>query len=465
MADPRGAALTLEAPLLAELLGLALADPVPHREMVALCDTVGGRLAGTPGGQGGEVWAAHALRAAGVRPIRFQRFTTETWTRGLCAVELLEPEIRPLLALAHGFSPTRADVTTSVVDAGYGLKEDYERLGKRVRGQLALVRDGGPPGKPHAHRSRKYALATEARAAGMLLVSGLSGQRPQTGMCGHAEGLIPSIGLTLEDGELLRRHLAADRRVTVRVHATGNVAPAQVANVLADLPGAEHTGEVVVVGGHLDSWDVATGAMDNALGCAVVLGVARTLAHASRRPRRTVRFAMWAAEEIGILGSREYVRRARKDLDRHVGYLNYDMPGDPRKLGLVGRPSELAILEPLSEQLVGLGVCAPPSDSVCMATDTRPFFLAGIPCLSAYGPHDSGASCYHSTSDTVDKVDPGILRRAVACAAAMAFAIADAPERPFARGTRAAVEETLKGLGEYDGALDEGDLLLAPEEA
>ncbi len=463
MASPSSSPLVLPDAILAEILGLALSDTMPHREMVELCDTVGGRLVGTPGGEAGEKWAAQALRAACIRPTRLQKFRTDAWTRGTCSVDQIEPEARRLAALAHGFAPQDADVKAAVIDAGYGLKEDYERLGRKVRGQFALVREGAPPGRPRAHRSRKYALAAQAGAAGMLLTSGLSGQRPQTGMCGQREATIPSLGITQEDGEQIRRHLAAGRKVTLRVRLSNRIQEAEVANVLGDLPGAEHTRELVVVGGHLDSWDVAAGAMDNALGCAVVLGVAHTLARASRRPRRTVRFAMWAAEEIGILGSREYVRRATKELDRHVGYLNYDMPGDPKKLGLVGRPKELEVLEPLGEQLVGLGVCDPPSDSICMATDTRPFFLAGVPCLSAYGPHDSGAACYHSASDTVDKVDPGILRRAIACAAAMAFAVADAPQRPFARATRPEVEEALRGLGEYDGALEEHDLLLAPE--
>lgn len=459
MAECPNARLELADGDLSALLGSALTDVVPWRELVSLCDTVGGRLAGTPGGEGGERWAARVLRAAGLSRVRRQPFRTATWSRGGCEVTLL-PSGETLASWAHGFAPASADATAEVIEAGWGVADDFARLGRRVRGRFVLLRDGGPPDGPRPHRSRKYAMAVEAGAAGMLLTSSLTGNRPQTGMCAEAPGPIPSVGITLEDGERLRRALGSGTRVRARVRLVNVVGESTVANVLGDLPGSELAEEVVVIGGHLDSWDVAQGAMDNAAGCAVVLGAARALAALPRRPRRTIRFAMWAAEEIGIIGSREYVHRAWGDLGRHVAYLNYDMPGDPKKLCLSGRKGQLALLEPLSKQLLGLGVCAPASDSVCMATDLRPFLLAGVPCLTALGPHDSGNGCYHSVSDTVDKVDAGILRRASACAAAMAFAIADAPAPPFPRASRLEVEETVRGLGPYDGALEDHDWLV-----
>jgi len=455
-------ALAIDPAALREILGLGLSDDTAHRALAELCDEVGGRLAGSEGHTRAEAWARRWMKSVGLSGVRVQRFRTPTWGRGSCTVEVEQPALGAIAALAHGFAPRKVDVRLPLVDAGHGLAEDFERLGRRIVGKLALVRHGQPAGRPGTHRSKKYANAVAAKAGGMLLLSGAAGRQPQTGMCARAEGPIPSVGITQEDGERLLRLLDRGRPVTVRVRMTNTVREESVGNVLGDLTGSKMPDEIVVAGGHLDAWDVATGALDNGAGCAVVLGAARILAGLKRRPKRTVRFAMWGAEEIGIVCSREYVRRNARQLDNHIAYLNYDMPGDPKKLGLVGRLDETEKLRELEAALEGLGISDAASDSLCLATDLRPFFLAGIPWLTHHGPHPGGGGgAYHTASDTFEKVDRGVLLRAATCCAVLAYALADAKERVFARHNAEQVKGALERAGEANEPVLE-EMNLAP---
>lgn len=442
-------ALRIEERTLRTLVGWALTDRAEYGALEDLCDKVGGRLAGTPACASGERWATRRMREIGLKSVAAQAFRTATWQRGSCSVEVVKPRIGPISALAHGFAPGDVEVERPIIVAGCGLKEEIDQLGRRVRGKLALVRNGAPDGKRAPHRSEKFAWLRDAGAGGMVLLSGLPGLQPQTGMCADAEAPIPSVGITLEDGERLLRAAATGSGLAARLTMHNTVGTGKVASIIGEIPGRTRPEEVVVVGGHFDSWDVAQGAVDNGTGCAVVLGVARALMALGRTPRRTVRFALWAAEEIGLVGSGHYVRREWKRMDRHVAYLNFDMPGDPERLLLSGRPGEAAVLDEVASHMTGLGVVQPHSTGICLATDLKAFLLAGVPVLSVLGGlKGAGGSCYHTASDTFDKVDLGGLQRTTACAAALTWALADADAPPFARHTGTQVREALERDGQ-----------------
>jgi hypothetical protein len=402
------------------------------------------------------------MRAMGLTNVRAQRFATRAWSRGRCDVTILEPRVGALDALAHGFSPTEASITARVLDAGYGYEDDYQRMGRRVRGKLVLVLDGAPEGRRGPHRTERLRWAAAAGASGMLLVSRVPGQQPQTGTCSRDEAPILSVGLSQEQGTLLQRLLGSGRSVRARVELRNTIRQARVANVLGDLPGGTKSGEVVVVGGHLDSWDISPGAVDNGSGCAVVLGIARSLLAVRRPARRTVRFALWAAEEIGLQGSRHYVRVSAAQLGSHVAYVNFDMPGDAERLLLCGRPAEAESLQPLARRLAGLGLSESVATGVCMATDLRPFLLAGVPVLSVLGSLTGAAgACYHTASDTPEKLPLAGLLRTTACGAALTLALADQPELPFGRHSAAEVNAIIDLEGLRD-SLEDVDLMLAP---
>lgn len=456
------AAPMLDAPreTLTTLIGRSLTDRSEVDGLAELCSKAGGRLAGTPAHAAAEAWGRQRMRGIGLAPVRLQRFETPTWQRGACRLTIVRPDQGEVTCAAHGFTPRSAKAEADLIDLGPGLHRDFERRGRKLRGKFAFIGEAPPPGERAPHRSEQFRWACEAGAAGMLLGSRVPGLLPQTGMCAEEEASIPSVGLTLEDSARLLRLLRSGQRVRARVEMRNTVGVSRVANVLGDLKGRERPEEVVVIGGHLDAWDVAEGAVDNGTGCAVVLGVARALASLPEPPRRTVRFALWAAEEIGIVGSRRYVEKAWRSMDSHVAYLNFDMPGDPDRLLLCGRKAEVGALAEMQAILAGLGVTEPTSTGICLATDLKPFVFAGVPIVSALGTLRGGAgSCYHTAADTFDKVDVPSLLRMTACAAALTYALAECEEAPFLRHTGEQVRAAFAEEGIAD-ALEGADCRL-----
>lgn len=442
--------------LLVECVG----RPRAHAELGWLCDNVGGRTSGAESGRRAEEWAHDLLRRWGLADVRFDAFPVTVWTRGSIDAEVRGPAGWRLTALAHGNAPRAADVTARVVDVGHGEREQWLAPADPVGGALALCDEGASEGRRPLHRTEKLGLAIEFGAAGLMILSSAPGGLPRTGVCHGGESPIPSLGISLEDGERLRRLLKAGAAPQARVRTANEMAGGTARNVLADLPGSEAPGEVVLAGAHLDSWDVAQGATDNGLGTAIVLEAARALAAVGRAPRRTLRFALWAAEEVGLLGSRRYAERNAEALADHVAVMNFDMTGDPFGYWTPGRPEPAPLLRGLAAQLAGIGMREEWSHRAGLHSDHQPFMLAGVPIVGLQGRIvGDGGHYYHSVGDTFEKVSLPALARAAAVAAHTLWALADAPERPYAMldpaGVRAMVEEA--GLREaleaegYDG--------------
>jgi hypothetical protein len=443
--------LTVPKDILEILIGRCMTDRSEYDGLAELCAKAGGRLAGTKAHADAEKWTRGRMKSIGLSPVRLQSFETPTWERGACKVTIVRPDLGEIPAQAHGFAPSGARVEAPLVDLGPGLRDDFDARRKALKGKLAFIGEKPPAGTKAPHRSEQFQWAVDAGAAGMMLASKVPGLLPQTGMCAQEEAPIPSVGLTLEDGAKLKRLIDSGKRITARISLKNDVGASKVANVLGDLKGREKPEEIVVIGGHLDAWDLAEGAVDNGTGCAVVLGVARALAGLPQPPRRTVRFALWAAEEIGIVGSRKYVEKSWRKMDCHVAYLNFDMPGDPDRLLLCGRQTEVGALDEMRRSLEALGVTQPVSTGICLATDLKPFVFAGIPVLSVLGSLVGGAgSCYHTAADTFDKVHLPSLLRTTACAAALTYALADCEDLPFERHTGEQVRKAFEEEGVAD---------------
>ena len=459
-ADDPGAEI-VPADVLDSLVATCVGRPRAYQALGQLCDQVGGRTSGAESGRLAEEWAAGFLSRWGYASPFFENVPVTCWTRGTCRVEALQPVGWTLVALAHGNAPTHADVTAQVVDAGHGLTADYQRLGEAVRGHLALVDEGSPPGQRLLHRTEKLLLALQAGAAGLLIYSSAAGSLPRTGVCyWNAEAPIPSLGISQEDGLRLRRLITGGQAPVVRVALENSITSSTARTVLADLPGSEWPEQVVLAGAHLDSWDVAQGAVDNGHGVAIVLEAARALAALGRRPRRTIRFVLWAAEETGLHGSWAYSRGHAADLARHTAVMNFDMTGDPYGFWLPGRSGAPGLLRPLAAQLAGLGMTDALDGQAGLHSDHEPFMLAGVPIVGVLGRlEEQQGRYYHSTGDTFDKVYQAPLSRASAVAAATLWALADAPQALFGHldppGVRRMIDEAnlydALVAGGYDG--------------
>ncbi|HLK60150.1 MAG TPA: M20/M25/M40 family metallo-hydrolase [Chthonomonadaceae bacterium] len=447
--------------LLAECLG----RPQAYRELGWLCDHVGGRTSGLESGRQGEEWAARLLSHWGLENVHFEEFPVTAWSRGELQVQVTEPIAWKLTALSHGNAPVQADVTAPILNVGHGERSDFERLKAEVRGKIALCDEGVSEGKRALHRSEKLRLAVEYGAAGLMIFSSASGGLPRTGVCHRGESPIPSLGISQEDGARLLRLFAAGATPTVRIVMTNRFTQGTARNVIAELRGSELPEEVVLAGGHLDSWDVAQGATDNGLGTAIVLEMARALAALSVRPRRTVRFAVWAAEEIGLCGSWEYTRRHAEELLGFAGVMNFDMTADPfgywapRPLGKEkSLPTDpgMALLRGLADQLAALGMRQEFRYKAGLHSDHQAFMLAGVPIVGLQSENRTqGAHYYHSVGDTFEKVSLPAFVRAAAVGAHTLWALADAPERPFPTLDPAQVRQLIDEADLYEALVAE----------
>ncbi|HMA18326.1 MAG TPA: M20/M25/M40 family metallo-hydrolase, partial [Thermoanaerobaculia bacterium] len=220
-------------------------------------------------------------------------------------------------------------------------------------------------------------------------------------------------------------------------------------NVVAEIRGSEMPEEVVLLGAHLDSWDLGTGALDNGVNSALVVEVARAIA-AGPRPKRTVRFVLFTGEENGLLGSRGYVATHREEMDRYDAVLIHDI-GDGKVLGYFtdGRPDLHAGLSRVLAPVAGWGA-ASLNDEAMLGTDNFDFLLEGVPNLIANQETAKYLADYHAESDTLDKVDVTQARRNAAIAAVAVSGIANAPSRLGQRQSRAEIEQLLAKSGIAD---------------
>ena len=430
------------------VLSQCFGRPRGYSELKRLCDTVGGRTSGLESGRLAEEWGFDLFHQWGLDAVWFESFGLVAWRRGTLTAEALSPVAWRLTALAHGNAPERGRAEGPVCDVGHGEREQFQAAADRVRGAVALCDEGASDGKRHLHRTEKLKMAVEFGAAALMILSSAPGGLTRTGVCHEDASPIPSLGISQEDGERLRRLIAGGQNPAVRIEMENARVSSTARNVLAEIRGSDRSDEIVLAGAHLDSWDVAQGATDNGLGAAIVLEMARVLASLPVRPRRTIRFALWAAEEVGLLGAWEYVRRHEAELADHAAVMNYDMTGDPYGYSnprAKGAPAP-DVLARLADQLAPLGMRAEFPGGAYLHSDHQPFMLSGVPvlALAASLPNDAGRY-YHSVGDTFEKVSLPAFCRAAAVGAHTLWALADSAAAPLPRndaeGVRRLIDE------------------------
>lgn len=429
-----------------------------------LIDVIGGRMSGQPSGERAQAFARERFTAYGLDDVRLEPFALLGWERGPAELVIEAPaRLRGrevgVLSLGH-VGP--ASVTAPVLDAGFGTADELAALGERVRGRIVLVRVGQPQGYGRSvHRTEKLTLAAQAGAVGFVMIAPEPGTLVQVGVAtlGDEPAPIPAVGANYETGSWLVRVLerAGTEPVVARLVTGNRMGPATAANVLGELRG--RTAETILVGAHLDSWDLGTGALDNGSGSLVVLEAARALAEHVRRtgerPLRGVRFALWMGEELGLYGSRHHVAeaRARGTLEQYRAKLNLDMVGAPTGFGAMDRPEAAAWLRPLTLALRERGFALDTAFATGggLYSDHQPFLLQGIPVLSLQTRWREGAGrFYHSAGDTRDKIDEADLVETGAVVAALLWHLANLPELPLERWTEEEIGRRLERMGLRD---------------
>ncbi len=417
-----------------------LANSKAYSSLKLATETVGHRLTGSANGKKAEEFAYNLLKSYGYKDLRYQPFEVESWSRGTLQVTIgsTANHLQPIKSVTLAHSPVKADVNLEVVDMGNGLEEDYLSHPDKARGKIALVYlgvvEGSKPGTKSLHRSEKTAIATKHGAKGIIIINTATGGILLTGTASVTGKLIPipAVCIGKEDGLQLRAKLATGKLYS-HITMTNFSGLIKARNVIATIKGKTMPNEKVVVGGHLDSWDLATGAIDNGIGSFSVLDMARTFKALNLQPARTVEFIMFMGEEEGLLGSKAYVDFAVKDksIDQLRYMLNYDMTNDPKGYSTTAEDSK--------ELFQSIGNIARTMDTsfknifrsgAGLHSDHQPFMLHGVPTGGGAGgglPNNAGP-CYHADCDVFTLVDEMGMKNTVRFSSMLLYGIADSKE-------------------------------------
>jgi hypothetical protein len=417
-------------------------------------ETIGHRLTGSDHGKRAEDYAYATLKSYGF-DVRYQPFEVEGWNRISIDTRVGPANgLLPVHAVTLAHSPVKAAVQAELVDMGNGLETDYASDAEKVKGKIALVYLGVLPGSPAGtgtlHRSEKTAIAIRFGAVGIIIINGVEGDILLTGTASVTGKLIPipAVCIGLENGMKIKEQLKSQKQFA-SLSMTNYSGMIKARNVIATFKGTDMPAEKIVVGGHLDSWDLATGAIDNGIGSFAVIDMARTFKAAHLNTRRTIEFVLFMGEEQGLLGSRAYIEEARKNkqLDQIRFMLNYDMSNDPKGFSASRQEmqdlfrtwgSEISKLDTGFKNLFLAGAG--------LHSDHQPFMLQGIPTGGAAGgklPNNSGPY-YHSNGDVFKLVDEQGLKNTVRYNAMLSYALANTPEMPVRRQSEAQLKEFLE---------------------
>ena len=398
-------------------------------------EKVGHRLTGSANGKKAEEYAYNLLKSYGYQ-VKYQPFEVESWSRGAISTKIGEgTELREIKSVSLAHSPVKVDIQGTLVDMGNGLEDDYQAKTEQIKGKVALVYLGILPGSKaglkNLHRSEKTALAIRYGARGIIIFNTVPNGVLLTGTASVTGKLIPipAVCIGLEDGMKLKGRLKTET-VRTAISMSNFSGPIKARNVIATLKGKEIGDEKIIVGGHLDSWDLATGAIDNGIGSFSIMDMARTFSVLKLQPKRSIEFVMFMGEEQGLLGSKAYVARATQDgsIDKIRYMLNYDMTNDPKGFGSTNSASK--------ELFESIGSLASEIDSSFKNTfsagaglhsDHQPFMLQGIPTGGAGGgklPNNSGR-CYHADCDAFDLVDEQGMKNTVRFNSMLIYGLAD----------------------------------------
>jgi carboxypeptidase Q len=415
------------------IIAAALADSSAYHRLAELTDRFGHRLSGSASLEQALEWILAEMRRDGLANVRGEPVMVPTWVRGEESAQLLEPRVLdlPMLGLGGSVGTPPEGLTAEVLVVG--SFEELRARAAEARGRIVLFDVPFTTyGETVRYRAGGAVAAARVGAVASLIrsVTPISLRSPHTGSMGYADSVprIPHAALTVEDAMLLRRMQERGERIVLRLRMAAETLPDRESrNVVAELPGRERPDEVVVLGGHTDSWDVGQGAMDDAGGVVAAWEAVRLLTRLGLTPRRTIRVVGWTNEENGLRGGTGYRDAHRADLARHVLAIETDDGVfRPKGFGFEGSDAGYAIVREVGALLAGIG-----ADSVARGgggADIGPIMREGVPGMGLDTEGERYFWYHHSHADTVDKLNPHDLNLCVAALAVMAYVVADLPE-------------------------------------
>jgi len=430
-----------------KIVGDIYTSPETMEILYSLCDDFGSRFGGSEGERRAAEFLAAKFEAYGLKNVHKEPIAYTGWTRGDVLFEIVSPIQKSIPCISLPHSPS-VDMQAEIIDMEDGAPTDFDARADEIKGKIVMTTSVFQPKetKRWVHRNEKYGRSIMAGATGFIFVNHYPGYGPATGGIGHAgkAAPIPGVSLAKEDGDFIKRLIKRKGPVSVHIKSSDSLTPTTSWNIIGDLPGDQHPDEFILLGSHYDGHDISQGAVDPASGVAAVLEAARTLSKYATPLARTLRFAAWGVEEIGLLGSRAYVRDHADELNKIRFYLNMDEAGNemPKDINLHGWP-ELAstFVRYQKEMFLEFAI----GQTFHGASDHYPFFLKGVVTggIEAVRKNRGGRGYGHTKYDTLDKVNPTNVRDAASLAARLALRIASEEDWPASQREDAAVSELL----------------------
>jgi len=442
----------------AKITPIVMGESPLEANLRRLTDGIGGRVTGSPEMAKAVEWGVAGFRAAGVDVHTEKYMLPQTWSEGETRLEVMGADRFPVSLVSLGLSPAApaGGLEGALVNIGSGTEADVSRAGSSVKGAILIVHTEvsytwvdlfNEYKNPPAIIER----AVKAGAAAILW----TGERERKLLYRHTNTTdgklerLPQAVVAREDGLRLERvALAAPGKIRVRLTMPNKIGgPVEQQNVVAEIRGYEKPDEIVVLGAHLDSWELGTGALDNGCNAALVVEAARAIKASGLLPRRTIRFILFSGEEEGLFGSWQYVKEHRAEMDKYRAVVIFDSGiGRVTGFSLGGRHDIEPALREILKPFAGWDVDNHTYDAD-WGTDHFDFLLEGVPNLVANQEVANYLANYHAASDTFEKVDIRELKLNTVLAAVTAWGIADRAEPIGPRYSRAQIETLMKATG------------------
>ena len=417
-----------------KIIATAFADSSAWNRLALMTDKFGHRLSGSANLERTIDWILEEMKKDGLQNVRGEPVMVPKWVRGEESATMISPRATPLhmIGLGRSVGTPKKGITAQVM-----VVNDFDELTRRAaeaKGKIVLF-DVPFTGYGQTVRYRGGAANAVAKVGGVAAlirsVSSFSMQNPHTGAMSNYDSTskvkVPAAALSVEDAMMVHRMINRGEKVVINLKMSAQTFPdAPSRNAIAEIVGSEKPEEVVVLGGHIDSWDVGTGAMDDGGGCVAAWEAVKLMKRLGLRPKRTVRVVLWTNEENGSRGANGYRDAHRAEMDKHV--LAMESDNGVFKVtgaGITAGEGGLAMATDIASLFSSFGATTITPGGV--DADTGPLNELGVPTMS---PNVDGAKYFwyhHSSADTMDKLNPREMAENVALLSVLAYVVADMP--------------------------------------
>ena len=416
-----------------KIISKSLTDSTAYNRLGYMCDTFGPRLSGSKNLENAINWILKEMKNDGFENVRGEKVAVPTWIRGKESVTLLSPFKKELsmLGLGGSIATPRGGLKAEVI-----VVNDWDELESRsneVPGKIVLFNAPFTSyGETVAYRYSGASAAAKHGAVASLIrsIGPWSMNTPHTGVMAYDDDVqkIPHAAITMEDAMMLSRIHDRGDKIIVKLDMNARmVADRWSQNVLGEIKGSVYPDEVVVVGGHIDSWDVGQGAQDDGGGCVASWEAVRLIKELGLKPKRTIRCVLWTNEENGGKGNKGYRDMHMDEMDKHVLAIESDGGVfSPKGFGFSGNDSARKIVEEIHALMKPIG--ANTISEGGRAADVAPLNDEGVPVMSLKVDGSKYFWYHHTNADTFDKIDFNEFNRCVAAIAIMAYVVADLDE-------------------------------------